>query len=66
MLDKKSDEQKAQKQKMLQFIKQEKKVVVDMDRKEIMDGVKAVKKGKTEQPVPEQLAPIAHKIQKKI
>lgn len=48
MLDKKSDEQKAQKQKMLQFIKQEKKVVVDMDRKEIMDGVKAVKKGKTE------------------
>jgi hypothetical protein len=33
---------------MLQFIKQEKKVIVDMDRKEIMDGVKAVKKGKSE------------------
>ena len=47
---------------MLKFIKQEKKTVVDLDRKEIMDGVKAVKKGKTDQPVPEQQAPIAHKI----
>ena len=37
-----------------------------MDRKEVMDGVKAVKKGKEEQPVPELQAPIAHKVMKKM
>lgn len=37
-----------------------------MDRKEVMDGVKALQKDKKEQPVSEQQAPIASKVMKKI
>jgi len=51
---------------MLKFIKQEKEVVLQMDRKEVMDGVRAVQRDNNEQPVSEQSAPIASKVMKKI
>ena len=45
---------------MLEFIKTERKVKLNLDKHEVKDAIKAVKKGKKNRVVPEMMAPIAH------
>jgi len=59
-------QERESKKKMLDFIKQEKSVVVQMEQNEVKDGVKAAVKGKAKKPISVQQAPIAHLIQKNL